>query len=99
MTTPALSQTSIITPWIQNLQEALKAINSKGRRKAKSSCEVVLPYSGRLTASKSAFMCFTISPGFPGRTDLPENLMVSARGTLLKEGNGIAQVVKRDAVF
>ena len=22
-------------------------------------------------------MCFTISPGFPGRTDLPENLTVS----------------------
>ena len=70
-------QTSVITPWIQNLQEALKAIHSKGRRKSKSSSELVLPYSGRLTVSKSAFMCFTISPGFPGRTDLPENLTVS----------------------
>ena len=72
-------QTSIITPWIQNLQECLKAIHSKNRGRAKACKELVLPYSGKLTVSKSAFMCFTISPGFPGRTDLPDNLVALMR--------------------
>ena len=73
-------QTAVITPWIQSLQEVLKANQgSKGRsgssRKGNAN-ELTLPNSGRLTVAKSAFICFTISPGFPGRVDLQENLMV-----------------------
>jgi hypothetical protein len=81
---------SMITPWFQRLQEVLKEMGErktsgkrKGGRKAqkedgeKDKFELILPTCGKLTVSRYAFLCFVVSPEYPGRHKLPSNLMVS----------------------
>ena len=82
---------SMITPWIQQLQEMLKEMGEKkgmGRGKGRkrvpkgeegeqNKFEIILPTCGKLTVSRYAFLCFIISPEYPGRYDLPSNLKVS----------------------
>ena len=80
----------MITPWFQRLQEVLKEMGErktmgrrKGGRKAQkeegeqNKFEIILPTCGKLTVSRYSFLCFVVSPEYPGRHKLPSNLMVS----------------------
>ena len=82
---------SVITPWVQQLQEVLKDMGERktvGRRKGgkrfakaeegdQTKFEITLPTCGKLTVSRYAFLCFMVTPEYPGRYKLPDNLMVS----------------------
>ena len=53
-----------------------------GKRTAKAEegeqkFEITLPTCGKLTVSRYAFLCFMVTPEYPGRYKLPDNLMVS----------------------
>ena len=78
----------MITPWFQRLQEVLKEMGERktlGKRKGRrnkaedgeqNKYEIFLPNCGKLTVSRYSFLCFMVSPEYPGRHKLPTNLMV-----------------------
>ena len=80
---------SMITPWFQSLQEVLKEMGERktmGKRKGRrnkaedgeqNKYEIHLPTCGKLTVSRYSFLCFMVSPEYPGRHKLPTNLMVN----------------------
>ena len=81
----------MITPWFQRLQEVLKEMGERktlGKRKGRrnkaedgeqNKYEIFLPNCGKLTVSRYSFLCFMVSPEYPGRHKLPTNLMVITR--------------------
>ena len=81
----------MITPWAQQLQEVLKDMGKgkdlgrrrgakrapKGDAAEATKYEVTFPTCGKLTVSRYAFLCFTVSPEYPGRYKMSDNLLVS----------------------
>ena len=65
-------QLSTLVPWIQAIAETLKKI-----RKKKSSGKAHLPNGETIVVIAKSFLCFTASPLYIGRHELPINLKVS----------------------
>ncbi len=99
-------QLSIIVPWMQAISETLKRI-----RKKKSSGKAHLPNGQTIVVSAKSFVCFTASPLFCGRFELPANmqefmrpisLVNYDRGAILKtllEANGLSSQDIVDSVL
>lgn len=68
----AQDQLSTLVPWMQAIAETLKRI-----RKKKSSGKAHLPNGETLVVSAKSFLCFTSSPLYKGRYNLPPNMNVN----------------------
>ena len=60
---------STLVPWIQAIAETLKRI-----RRKKSAAKVSLPLGETIIVNAKSFLCFTASPQYLGRQELPTNL-------------------------
>jgi hypothetical protein len=72
------NQLSTLVPWVQAIEETLKKLKRK-----KSSGKVVLPNGESLVIASKAFLCFTCSPNYLGRNELPDNLKVTRQHSQL----------------